>query len=69
MFELLVAVVGALRGGFRSRTGLIAENLALRQQVAVLPASATASQLRPLDRAFWILLSRSWSRWADALAL
>jgi hypothetical protein len=26
-------------------------------------------QLRPLDRAFWVVLSRVWSRWAEALAI
>jgi len=24
------------------------------------------ARLTPLDRAFWIVLSRGWSRWADA---
>jgi len=69
MFDLLVAVVGALRAGFRSRTGLIAENLALRQQLAVLRRRQPRPQLRPLDRAFWVVLCGSWSRWTDALAI
>jgi hypothetical protein len=33
MFELLVAVCWALRASLRSRLGLVAENLALRQQL------------------------------------
>src|SRR5450432_4175149 len=69
MFELLVAVVGALRAGLRSRTGLIVENLALRQQLAVLRRRQPHPELRPFDRAFWVLLSRSWSCWAGALAI
>jgi len=69
MFDLLVAVVAALRAGFRSRTGLIVENLALCQQLAVLRRRQLRPQLRPFDRAFWVLLSRSWPRWADALAI
>ena len=33
---LLLAILGALRSAFRSRASLVAENLALRQQLAVL---------------------------------
>jgi putative transposase len=69
MFELLVAVVGALHAGFRSRAGLVAENLGLRQQLALLRRRQPRPQLRSLDRMFWILLSRSWSRWTDVLAI
>ena len=50
MFELLVAVVGAVRAGFRSRTGLIAANLALRQQLAVLRRGQSRPHLSPIDR-------------------
>jgi putative transposase len=69
MFALLIAIVGALRAGFRSRSGLVAENLALRQQVAVLKRGQPRLRLHPLDRAFWVMLSGSWSRWSDALAI
>jgi len=69
MIGLFVAVVGALRSGFRSRRGLVAENLAVRQQLAVLRRRQRRPQLRRLDRMFWILLSRLWSRWTDALAI
>jgi hypothetical protein len=37
------------------------ENLALRQQLANLR--------RGIDRAFWLALSRLWSRWADVLVI
>ena len=44
------------------------ENLALRQQLATLRA-----RRRPVldgtDRAFWVLLHRIWSGWADALTI
>jgi putative transposase len=68
MLGLVVAILGAVRAAFRTRAGLVAENLALRQQLAVLRAGRRP-RLRPVDRAFWVLLSRVWSRWADVLAI
>ena len=44
------------------------ENLALRQQLVTL-AGRRHPDIRPADRVFWILLRRSWSRWAEALAI
>ena len=65
---LLLAIIGALRSAFRSRASLVAENLALRQQLAVLRVGRRP-RLRPIDRAFWIVLSRVWSRWQDVVAI
>jgi hypothetical protein len=69
MRELLVALVGAILGSLCPRANLVVENLALRQQLAVLRRQTSRPQLRPVDRAFWVVLSRVWSRWADALAI
>jgi putative transposase len=68
VIALLEAVVGALGSAFRSRASLVAENLALRQQLAVLKVGRRP-RLRPIDRAFWVVLSRMWSRWIDVLAI
>lgn len=68
MIRLLQAIVGALGSAFRSRASLVAENLALRQQLAVLRAGRRP-RLRPIDRAFWVVFSRTWSRWVDVLAI
>src|SRR5258707_4320221 len=38
-------------------------------QLAVLRRRQRRPELRPIDRTFWIVLSRSWSRLADALAI
>jgi putative transposase len=48
---------------------LIAENLALRQQLAVLQRSVRRPRLRRRDRLFWTLLSRCWAGWQDALLI
>lgn len=53
----------------RPRASLIAGNLALRQQLAVLRRAAPRPRLRPVDRAFWVVLSCAWSRWADTLVV
>ena len=69
MLGLIAAIIGALVGAFRPRALIVAENLALRQQLAVLRRKKARPRLIPIDRAFWILLSRVWSKWADALAI
>jgi putative transposase len=66
---LLKAVFGAILAAFRPRASLVIENLVLRQQLAVLRRATPRPRLRPVDRAFWAVLSRRWSRWADALVI
>jgi hypothetical protein len=46
------------------------ENLALRQQLAVLRRSAPRRlRLTPADRIFWVWLRRVWSDWKSALMI
>jgi putative transposase len=66
---ILEAVVGALLAALRPRAILFAENLVLRQQLAVLRRATPRPRLRPIDRAFWVIVSRLWSRWAECLAI
>ena len=55
---------------FRSRASLEAERLVLRQQLAVLKERQSKRiRLQPLDRTFWALMSKLWSRWRDALVI
>jgi hypothetical protein len=42
------------------------ENLALRQQLAVLKRTVTRPHLRSTDRLFWILLAKGWRDWRTA---
>jgi putative transposase len=65
----LIAIFRALCAFVRPRASLVLENLALRQQLAVLRRTVARPRLRPVDRAFWAVLSRTWSRWADALII
>ena len=68
MFRILWAAIAALRSGFRSRRQLVLENLALRQQLATV-LQKRRPLIRPADRAFWVVLRRLWSGWADAVVI
>ena len=55
---------------FRSWASLEAERLVLRQQLAVLKERQSKRiRLQPVDRTFWALMSKLWSRWQDALVI
>ncbi len=71
MWVLLWSILGAVRSSVRTRRELALENLALRQQVAVLTRALGERRLRlgPWDRAFWMGLSRGWTSWREALAI
>jgi transposase InsO family protein len=64
---VLTVLFQSLRAVGRSRSDLILENLALGQQIAVLPRTTRRPRFAPADRMVWIPLRRSWSRWNDAL--
>src|SRR5450755_1165891 len=69
MAALILSILGALRSCLRTRADLTIENLALRQQLANLRRTSGRTRLRNSDRAFWVVLSRLWSRWADVLVV
>ena len=46
-----------------------AENLALRQQLAILNRKIHRPQLRRRDRFFWVILSRLWKNWREVLII
>jgi putative transposase len=47
----------------------VLENLALRHQLAVLQRTAPRPRLRTADRLLWVLLSRLWNGWTDAVSI
>ena len=63
----LSALVATARRSLVSRQELLLENLALRQQLAVLHKATPRPALRTFDRLFWVALSRVWPEWKDAL--
>lgn len=74
MLEVFLLLLGAFRTVLCSRAGLIAENLLLRQQLAVLARpTRKRPQLRARDKLLWVLaldrladLTEEASRLADS---
>ncbi len=69
MHTTIMILVATLRETFLSRASLQLENLALRQQVAILKRERRRPWLQTCDRLFWVILSRLWPRWREALVI
>ena len=69
MTNLLLALLGTLRALFRTQRDLALENLALRQQLAVLRSTSQRVRLSAVDRWFWVVLAQRWRAWRDALVI
>src|ERR1700694_53715 len=69
MLDLYRLWFGAVFRIFRTRRSLMLENLALRQQLAVLKRKHPRPKLGPLDKLFWVVALRFWSRWKETLFL
>ena len=65
--SLVLALLGTMRAALRTRGALALENLALRQQLALLRRRSTRPRFGLLDRTFWVWLSRRWSGWRETL--
>lgn len=64
------AVLGAIASLFKTSVQLRLENIALRQQLAVLQRStAQRLKLTAADRIFWVWLRRVWADWKSALII
>jgi putative transposase len=59
--------LGLVARCFRSRRRLLLENLALRQQLAVLKRRRARPKLSPFDKLFWVLACRFWTDWRRSL--
>jgi len=66
---LITLVVRALQVALRSRSSLVLENIALRQQVGVLTRRRPRPPLDNADRAFWVAMRGAWRNWAQALLI
>jgi|SRR5579862_7250671 len=69
MMSVLVVLCSAVRDLVRRRADLEAELLALHHQVLVLQRrrGPRRVQLHPADRLYWVVLSRLWRRWREAV--
>jgi putative transposase len=64
---IVLLLLQSLRRLFYSRSDLVLENAALRQQVAALKKEKPRPKLSRFDRIFWVWLSLLWKKWKDAL--
>ena len=69
MLNLLHALLFATLAFFQTRRQLAVEILALRHQLGVLKRSVKRPRLTNADRGLWVLLSRRWAGWSDALIM
>ena len=67
MMEAFFCMIATLRSMLRDRPELALENLALRQQLAILARTHPHRRLRKTDRLFWVWLSRMWKSWRESL--
>src|SRR4029450_13790552 len=67
MAGMITLILTCLLRGVRTQRSLVFENVALRHQLAVLQRTVPRPRLRNADRLFWVLLSRLWSGWTDAV--
>ena len=63
---LILSIVAAV---FKNRADLVAENIALRHQLACFIRRGPRPRLRPVDRVFWVLFARFWIRWRKSPAM
>ena len=66
---MISSLVRALISTFKARRELALENVALRQQLAVLRRSVKRPRLSKVDRGFWVLLRRIWTDWESVLVI
>ena len=66
LLNLLFSTVVSL---FKNHSALAMENLALRQQLFIYHHSKKWPKIRLRDRLFWILVSRYWEKWENALII
>jgi hypothetical protein len=69
MLPLLYALLKSARSSLKTMRELALENLALRQQLAILKRKTKRPKLNNADRAFWVALRRLWPDWQNALIL
>jgi transposase InsO family protein len=69
LIALVVATLRSVPALFRSREEQAIVELALRQQLAIYAHKQRRPRLSPIDRAFWVALSRWWPRWKTVLVV
>ena len=66
---MISSLLHSLVSAFKTRRSLALENLALRQQLAILQRSAKRPRVSNVDRGFWVLIRRIWPDWDSVLVI
>jgi hypothetical protein len=69
MLPLLYVLLATARSSLKAQRELALENLALRQQLAVVQRKTKRPRLTQADRAFWVALCNLWPDWQNALII
>lgn len=69
IFRLVTTLFAIARTVLKTRGDLALENLALRQQIAILKRINPRRRLTDRDRLFWVWMSKVWDNWAEVLLL
>src|SRR5262245_33231702 len=69
MRELLSLLFCFFKATLSGQCNLALENLALRQQLAILKRTQKRPAISTKDRLFWVWLSRIWSEWRASLII
>jgi hypothetical protein len=69
MIKTLLKLILSIFLGSKKDYDLTLENFAPHQQPATMRRSAKRPRLRTRDRLFWVLLSRFWTIWQEALII
>jgi putative transposase len=69
MFRYVGLSLGLLTRCLQSQRSLLLENLALRQQLAVLKRKHPRPRMAAVDKIFWVFARRFWGAWKQSLLL
>jgi hypothetical protein len=69
MLDLLYVLFATARSSLKPQRELALQNLALRQQLAIVQRKTKRPKLSKADRAFWVALCRLWPDWHNALII
>jgi len=67
--EFLAILINIFKTVYKSKNDIIIENLVLKQQLATYTSRKKKPIIKERDRAFWIALKKSWSKWTDLLVI
>jgi putative transposase len=69
LLRFVMLLLRCLPASFRNRNDQAVVELALRQQLATFAVNGPKPRITPVDRTFWVFLSRIWSGWKETLVI